>query len=301
MPPIPLQDQVEIYLSFVERKRSPATRYLYGSVMERIFLPWALGAGITTASLMSDQAMETYTTFLQGKKQAGYNHKPLSEDTVRSYIRYLKTFLHWAQIPRGHYESPKRPKRRLRDVLSREEIQQMEDAAPDERDRLIIRVLGDTGVRVGELLGLRLQDLHENTHSHKHYIRVGGGDGGKGDSEREVPVPAPVFKRLKRFGEMNHTEFIFMGKRRRANGKLEALTTSGVDQMVRNLAKTAEIEKRVFPHLFRHSYITHMRRKGIDSIDVMHAVGHRTLAMISEIYDQTTPDDSHDELIRALK
>lgn len=58
-----------------------------------------------------------------------------------------------------------------------------EDVAATERDKLIIRVLADTGARVGELLGLQLNDLVERNRN--HYLRVRG----KGDKERLVPIP----------------------------------------------------------------------------------------------------------------
>jgi integrase/recombinase XerD len=69
------------------------------------------------------------------------------------------------------------------EVLSREEIAAMEDAARTERDKLIIRTLADTGIRVGELVKLRRSDLV--TQGRQHYLRVRG----KGSKERLVPIP----------------------------------------------------------------------------------------------------------------
>jgi site-specific recombinase XerD len=297
MSTISLTDQVEEYLAEVKRKRSPATRYLYSNVLERIFLPWAKSEGITKSADMNDKALDKWTAYLQARKRTGNEKKPLSKDTVRSYIRYVRIFLGWADVPRGKFQAPSKPPRRLRDTLSREEIQKMEDTATDERDRLVVRVLADTGVRIGELLGLRPQDLRAHEHLRHYFIRVVG----KGNIEREVAIPGPVFKRLKHHAEVNRHEYIFCGKRRRPNGQIERLTKSGAEQLIRNLAIRAGITRRVWPHLFRYSYISHMRRKGVDAIDVMRSVGHKDLSMISEIYDQTTPDDSHDALIKALR
>ena len=88
---------------------------------------------------------------------------------------------------------PKRPERVL-DVLSREEVQALEDTAKNERDKLIVRLLADTGIRVGELVGLRTSDPVERDRN--HYIKVRG----KGDKERLVPIPR-AWRRLQRYIE----------------------------------------------------------------------------------------------------
>jgi integrase/recombinase XerD len=72
--------------------------------------------------------------------------------------------------------------RKVLDVLSREEIRRIEDAADTERDKLIGRVLADTGIRVGELRRLRTSDLVAQ--GRERYLRVRG----KGAKERLVPV-----------------------------------------------------------------------------------------------------------------
>jgi len=79
-------------------------------------------------------------------------------------MRAVNHLLNWyratGEEAPGHAQLPRIPKR-LVDVLSREEIQAMEDAAQTERDKLIIRLLADTGMRVGELVALRSQPLCE--------------------------------------------------------------------------------------------------------------------------------------------
>jgi len=85
------------------------------------------------------------------------------------------------RIVAGRAKTPKSSKR-LIDVLSRDEIQAMEDAAVTERDKLIVRLLGDTGIRVGELVRLTLNDLIERDRT--HYLLVGGKTG-----QRMVPIP----------------------------------------------------------------------------------------------------------------
>ena len=290
-----LIDQVADYLEEKRRKKSPATAEQYRAVLENIFLPWAEAQKITEAAQVNDKAMDRFTDWLKTRKH-GKKQEPPSTATLRTYVRAVRVFLSWADVPKGRYEPPAKPKR-LRDIPSRQEIDAMERAALDERDRLIVRVLADTGIRVSELLGLRLEDLLENTHDRQYFIRVIG----KGDKQRDVAIEGKLFRRLKHYAEPQNTDFIFNGKRRRPNGQVEVLTKSGVEQLIRNLAKRAEITKRVYPHLMRHHYITHQIRKGTNLIVLQRQVGHSNLSQISETYAHVVSADGYAQLTGALK
>lgn len=113
-------------------------------------------------------------------------------------------------------QAPKLP-RRLLDVLSREEVARLEDAAKTERDKLIVRVLADAGLRVTELTGLRVTDLIER--DRKAYLRVRG----KADRERDVPVMPQLGRRLRRHVERGRprgttSDRVFVSLRRGRSG-----------------------------------------------------------------------------------
>jgi integrase len=103
-------------------------------------------------------------------------------------------------------------RKRVLDVLTRDEIQAMEDAATTERDKLIVRVLADTGLRLGELLALRASDIRPE--AGKHVLRVPGREragrsawvGGKGDRERLVPISPALARRLRRFADRSRPD-----------------------------------------------------------------------------------------------
>ncbi len=126
--------------------------------------------------------------------------------------------------------------RRLLDVLSREEIGRLEDAARMERDELIVRVLADAGLRVTELTGLRTTDLIERDRRVCRRVR------GKGDRQRDVPVMPQLGRRLRRHVERGRprgttSDRVFLGLRRGRSGDHEPLTRSGVDQLIRLLPR----------------------------------------------------------------
>lgn len=289
-----LPDEIADFLEEKARTKSEATAYQYGSVLERIFLPWARSAGISEAIQCDDNAMKKFQGSLEAKRNG--KGEPLSKATLRTYIRAVRVFLTWADVPKGKYQGPRKEGKRLRDTLSGLEIDAMERAALDERDKLIIRVLGDSGVRVSELLGLRPEDLRES--GRVYQIRVIG----KGDDQRDVPIPPSTFRRLRNLADHcpPNPGFIFVSRRLR-HGRVEQLTKSGVEQLVRHLAERAGINRRVWPHLFRHSYTTRLARQGVDMEAVRKALGHRSLTMILDVYSHVTAADANDAIMRALK
>lgn len=195
-------------------------------------------------------------------------------------MRAVNHFLAWArregEAVEGRAQLPRLP-RPVLEVLSRDEIQRMEDVARTERDRLIVRALADTGLRVGELVKLRLTDLVSR--GRQHYLRVRG----KGSKERLVPIPR-LYERLRRYAdrgrprEANGDRLFLSLKRLPAarGGGFELLTESGVQQLVRNLAYEAGIQRRVYPHLLRHSFITWHIQRGTHPVQLRQIVGHES-------------------------
>lgn len=291
-----LEDAAEDYLTAVGNQGSPATASQYGYALQGVFLPWCKQEGISEPAGVTDKVLDRFTAHLKTRshKQTG---KPLSEQTARTYLRAVRIFLKWADVPKGKFKAPRAPGRKLLEVLSDQEIAALEKAALDERDKLVVRVLADTGIRVSELLGLRTRDLRANTHDRRYSIRVTG----KGDKQREVPIPPETFRRLERYAEQGDGQtFIFCGKRRRPTGEIEQLTRSGADQLIRNLAKRAKIGRRVYPHLFRHSYATAKLSNGMNPIVLQTILGHESLAMISQTYQHLVIADTYDAMMRTL-
>lgn len=291
--------QVETFLdeklaAVRRRYLSPATYEYYDNALRVMWLRWAASAGVTEPDQCTDAVLEKYTDFLVGRTRAakGGERVPISLATVRSNLRALLIFLKWANVPRGKYRQPKRP-RRLLETLSRQEIDRLERATTDERDRLIVRTLADTGMRAGELTGIRPRDLRANTHDRIYTVRVIG----KGDKEREIPITKDLHARLKDLGDGRVYVFESQGNR----GRGTKLSTHAVNQVIHHVAFVAEMDKRIFPHLFRHSFATHMATQGVP-INVTQAwMGHESLAMLATVYSHVTGTNSYDLYSRALR
>jgi integrase len=159
--------------------------------LEHVLLPFCTEAGLgSPAELTSAHLNDLGAGHLDGTRSR--SGRPISKATVHSYMRAINSFLAWARAQgeagaaRGQLPSMRK---RVLDTLSREEVHRMEDAAATERDKLIVRVLADTGMRLGELLALRPADVR--LEGGKNMIKVRG----KGDRERLVPL-APSLARF---------------------------------------------------------------------------------------------------------
>ena len=298
-----LEQLVDDFLASARaRGLSPRTvEGAYAFILKSVFLAFCDRAGISQPEQLSNRVMDRLSTELQSSP--GKRGELLSKHTIAAYMRTINIFLKWAagegEAVKAKGQVPKVPKR-LVEILSREEIRKFEDAAKGERDKLIIRVLADTGIRVGELTGLRTSDLVMQNRDRYLHVR------GKGARDRMVPIKPELFMRLSRFAERGRPleargDRIFIGLRRRRYGDFEPLTESGVHQVVDALRITAGIEKRVYPHLFRHSYGTFMLSQGMNPILLAQIMGHSSLAMIQNVYAHLSPSDAYEAMLRALQ
>lgn len=299
--PSPLERLVGEYLMHCRARRlsKRTIDQVYRPVLTRIFLGWCRREGLRELAQVDQRAMDRFQIMLL--ESPGKSGKTLSPTSVHSYARTVNSFLVWAkkdaaQVP-VQAQLPRLPKKVL-EVLSRQEIQAMEDAASTERDKLVVRVLADTGIRVGELCGLLVSDLLDKD---RYYLRVRG----KGDKERLVPITPTLARRLTRYIGRNrprdvHSNRLFISLNRRPSGEYVPLGASGVEQLVRVLADKAGIERRVHPHLFRHSFVTWSLTRGMNPVVLARIVGHERLDLINSVYSHIASTDASDAMLALL-
>jgi integrase len=278
-----------------------------------ILTEWAHGAGIEDPAALDDSALNKWLAWMLKRRRNG---KQTSRETSISYQRQAGPFLKWVKAPMG--DGYKRLKgegdRTQDDAPSPEEISRMEDACnpDDERDKLNIRLLGQSGLRVQELLNLKPSDLREGAEGISFSVRVlGKGNRREQKKERFAPVDPDVYERLRDYagqvakkdaehGSADKRGFIFYSRRRtsrKKGGHIERLTRSGVDQLVRNLAETAKVSRsdyRVYPHLLRHAAISNWLLAKVPPVTVARWVGHSDLKLIMKIYAHLGLDKTYE-------
>ncbi len=176
-----------------------------------------------------------------------------------------------------------RPKKTkpLPDVLTLDEIERLLEAAQGDnilsiRNVAMVELLYGSGLRISELLDLKTNDLHINM----GFVNVIG----KGNKERIVPIGSEAAKALIKYLDASRlklskasTPYVFLnrfGKR---------ISRVGFYKIIKELAKTANIDKDVSPHTLRHSFATHLLENGVDLRYVQELLGHSDVST-TEIY-----------------
>ncbi len=171
-------------------------------------------------------------------------------------------------------------KRSLPDVLSEEEVESLINIPDTEtkkglRDRVILELLYATGMRVSELITLKLIQLNIPV----GFVIVRG----KGDKERVIPLGEEAIFWLKKYLEDNQIrDFLFPGK------KGKHITRQYVWKLIKDCAIKANI-KSISPHSIRHSFATHLLLRGADLHSVQLMLGHSDIST-TEIYTHLTKD-----------
>jgi integrase/recombinase XerD len=204
-----------------------------------------------------------------------------AQSAVRTYFGFLLAEGAISTDPTDRLETP-RVERRLPDFLSRAETERLLEA-PDPasalywRDRAILEFLYATGVRVSELVELRISSLDEE----EAFATVFG----KGSKERLVPVGAPAFRAVERYlrDVRPSLDEGFGEGRVFLNARGRPLRRESVWSVVRTAARRAGIQRKVSPHTLRHTFATHLVEGGADLAAVQELLGHADIST-TQIY-----------------
>lgn len=214
--------------------------------------------------------------------------------SVRSYFQFLHQTGQLSSDPAEVLETP-RIERRLPTVLSVEEVLALFDAVDlsqpqGHRNRAILELLYSCGLRVSELISLRLSDLFFED----GFIRVLG----KGDKQRLVPIGDPAIASICYYLDQRRlqpchpdcSDVLFLNRRGRG------LTREMIFLIVRQSVEIAGIHKEVSPHTFRHSFATHLIERGADLRAVQEMLGHESI-LTTEIYTHVSQDKWQREIV----
>ena len=229
-------------------------------------------------------------TFLEYINELGMT--PHSQARVLSGIKAFYKYLMYDDMldadPSALIEGPKLG-RKLPDTLSFHEIEKLFDAidhsTPEgQRNRAILEVLYSSGLRVSELVELRVSNIYEDI----GFLRIIG----KGNKERLVPIGKDALKywniykadvRTHLTIASGHENIAFLNRR----GK--QLTRVMIFTIIKDLARIAGINKSISPHTFRHSFATHLIEGGADLRAVQDMLGHESITT-TEIYTHLDRD-----------
>lgn len=229
---------------------------------------------------ISDDIMQQFVYSISGKVNARSQSRILSG--LKSFFNYLIFEDYRTTSPLELIEVPKIG-RKLPDTLSVQEIDLLIaaiDLSKDEgeRNRAMLETLYSCGLRVSELVGLKISDLFFE----EGFIKITG----KGNKQRFVPIGESTQKYMLRYKDLvrshqniqkGHEDTLFLNRRGRQ------LTRAMVFTIIKDLAVKIGLNKAISPHTFRHSFATHLLENGADLRSIQMMLGHESITT-TEVY-----------------
>ncbi len=221
------------------------------------------------------------TDFLEYLRSKNYDFSTIERvsSCLRSFFKYLVWAWELKKNPWDFIELPKK-KKRLPEFLTKEEVFNLLEIIKPEtplkiRDKALLEFAYATGARVSEIVNLKIKDIFFD----EGFVRIVG----KGNKERMVPLTKLALDYLKIYllkarQKLKKSEngFVFLNK----NGT--PLSRVGFWKILKNYGKLAGI-KRIYPHILRHSFATHMLEGGCDLRTLQIILGHASLTT-TQIY-----------------
>ncbi|MBA7503498.1 Tyrosine recombinase XerD [subsurface metagenome] len=280
-----MQEVFNKYINYLEVERNASAYTIRNYTTDLLgFFQFLRNKKISSLKEVDKHVLRDYLSHLmeQGFVKASIARK-LS--AIRSLYRYLLREEIISASPVATTSSPKLDKR-LPSFLTTEEVEQLLEA-PDlstpqgQRDRALIELLYASGLRVSELVSLNLEQVNLNTNE----IRVWG----KGSKERVVLMGKPAARALRTYLSQSRPKLL--GKKRGnalfLNRYGERLIERRVQRIIETYANIAGIGKRVYPHMLRHTFATHLLDGGADLRVVQELLGHVNLSS-TQIYTHVT-------------
>ena len=214
---------------------------------------------------------------------------------TRTFFRYLLREKHVNKNPVESVTAPKSDKR-LPENIDADRMAKLLDIKGDGpiffRDHAILELLYSCGLRLGELTNLNLNDidfLDKTVHAH-----------GKGNKDRILPIGQYAIRAIKKWRSERHKLAKNNEKALFVSSRGKRLSARSVQSRVSHWAKQQGIDSKVYPHLFRHSFATHLLESSHDLRGVQELLGHANISTtqvythldfqhLAQIYDQTHP------------
>lgn len=225
------------------------------------------------ADEVDNEDVRRYLAHLAGERD-------VATSTLNQAISALR-FMYGKVMGRQFVYEVKRPRkdRRLPSVLSRDEVVRLLDAVPNVKHRALLNLTYSSGLRVGELVRLRIEDIDRE----RGLVRVRSG---KGRKDRNTVLSTTALEQIDVYMKAMRPEgWLFPGGRGRGH-----LTERTVQHVFARAAKAARIERHASVHCLRHSFATHLLEDGVDLRYIQELLGHRS-SRTTEIYTHVTRKD----------
>ncbi len=300
-----IEKMVQDFLEYceIERNKSLQTIRNYHHYLTRFAL-YCNQNNLTKPEQITLDTVRSYRLYLNRltDERTGRSLKPITQNyhviAVRAFLKYLAK-RDIDTLSAEKIELAKNPSREV-EIMSNDEVQRIKDATVHEenevarlRDKAILELLFSSGVRISELVQLKIRQL--NLERGEFTVR------GKGDKLRLVFMSQDAIEAIQKYLKKRHDNnpalFVSHSKvgnaieRQMSNlggkGDVPGLTARSVQRMVRKYAMLAGIMHKVTPHTFRHSFATDLLQNGADIRSVQTLLGHASITT-TQIYTHVT-------------
>ena len=287
-----------VYLQ-LERSMSPNTVEAYMHDLNTLL------EYLETSSIDYKEAtLEDFKSFVEALSKIGISARSRARiiSGIKAFYKYCVIDRILKTDPTELLELPKIPQY-LPSILSIQEIERMIDAIDltevdkysklnlGDRNRAMLEILYGSGVRVSELVGMRISDINLT----ERFVKIMG----KGSKERLVPLSEAAIGAIKNWMiarnviEIKHRQEDFLFLNRRGS----RMSREMVFIIIKKLAEKAGIVKDISPHTFRHSFATHMLENGANLRAIQQLLGHSSITT-PEIYTHTGVACLREEIMR---
>lgn len=286
--------ELELFMSYLEIEKNYSKYTVENYTLDiKQFLEYCKEKKILWEKITYPEA-RSYLNYLYSNKNEKATSVSRKISSVRTFYRFLVNY----NIENYSFHLLRLPKkgRRLPKFLEYNELEELFDV-PDlstplgERNALILEMLYATGIRVGELVNIKIDDIN---HSNKT-IKILG----KGNKERIVYYNKITEKRLnlylssgRKMLNKNNSSYLFL------NHLGGVLTTRGVELILNKVIEKTSLTKHITPHMLRHSFATHLLNEGCDLLSIQELLGHESLSA-TNIYANVTNDRMKDVYLKS--
>lgn len=282
-----------LYLK-VEKKYSSNTLISYQKDLEQ-FKTYLSEEQLSDLSIITNQDLNNYVTTLY--------EQSLSKTSIARKISSIKSFFKFLYIkdylPQNIASLLKQPKKnqKLPEYLNQEEVNNLFLNMPtntilEQRNKLMFIFLYFTGLRVSELINIKISNLYLSD----NYLKVIG----KGSKERIIPLNSELQKQIetyilvtrKEILDLNHSDYLFVNKQG------NPITRQGFHKILKKACLQAGISKNVSPHTIRHSFATQLLNNGVDLRAVQVLLGHSDIST-TQIYTHISKEYAKSEYEKA--
>ena len=271
----------------IERHYSEKTKEAYQDDILDFFL-FLKETGNEDYLSVTVQDIRIYLSFLHDQS---YSRNTISRklSSLRSFYQFLVKNDILSENPFSYIQM-KRQQAKLPRFFYEKEIdalfqQTQGDDALDNRNRALLEVLYGTGIRVTECTNIKIKDIDFDTSVVLIY--------GKGNKERYVPFGSFAHDAILDYMKHGRDELMTKGKTTHdflfVNHRGEKLTDSGIQYILKKMIEKSSLTADIHPHMFRHTFATHLLNNGADLRTVQELLGHSSLSS-TQIYTHVTTD-----------